>query len=72
MAPLPKRKYPKSRQGKRRSHLAIQMPHVIDCPRSKSPRLAHPACPICGTFPGRELIAMRAPDLDGYPRPRWR
>ena len=64
MPPLPKRKYPKSRQGKRRSHLAIQMPHVINCPNCKSPRRAHHACPVCGTYRTREVIAMPEPELD--------
>ena len=64
MPPLPKRKYPSSRQGKRRSHLAIKMPHVVDCPNCKSPRLAHKACPICGRYRSREVISMPAPDLD--------
>ena len=64
MAPLPKRKYASSRQGKRRSHLKIRMPHVIDCPQCKSPRLAHAACPICGTYRGRNVIDLPNPDLD--------
>jgi large subunit ribosomal protein L32 len=64
MPPLPKRKYPKSRQGKRRSHLRMRMPHVIECPRCKSPRQAHHACPICGTYRGREVIALPTPDLE--------
>ena len=64
MTPLPKRKYPKSRQGKRRSHLAMRMPHVVECPNCQSPRLAHRACPICGTYRGREVLALEADDLE--------
>ena len=64
MPPLPKRKYAKSRQGKRRSHLAIQLPHVISCPTCKSPRLAHHACPVCGKYRNREVIALAEPELD--------
>lgn len=73
MPPLPKRKYPKSRQGKRRSHLAIQMPHVVEGPQwcpygprnCQGPRLAHHACPVCGMYRGRQVIQIPAPDLEG-------
>ncbi len=64
MPPLPKRKYPKSRQGKRRSHLSIKMPHIVRCPRCRSPRPAHRACPICGTYRGRQAIQLPEPDLE--------
>jgi large subunit ribosomal protein L32 len=64
MPPLPKRKYAKSRQGKRRSHLALKLPHIVDCPRCKSPRMAHHACPVCGTYRGREAMTLEAPELE--------
>jgi large subunit ribosomal protein L32 len=64
MPPLPKRKYPKSRQGKRRSHLAMRMPHVIECPSCKAPQLAHHACPICGKYRGRDVLTLKAEELD--------
>ena len=62
MTPLPKRKYAKSAQGKRRSHLAIQMPHFVDCQNCKSPRLAHRACPICGTYRSRQVLEVPTDD----------
>ncbi|MBI4284551.1 MAG: 50S ribosomal protein L32 [Chloroflexi bacterium] len=61
MPPLPKRKYPKSRQGKRRSHLGIVMPNVGECPQCHSPKIAHHACPTCGYYNGREVIEVKAP-----------
>ncbi|MGK2965407.1 MAG: 50S ribosomal protein L32 [Tepidiformaceae bacterium] len=64
MAPLPKRKYPKARQGKRRSHDKMALPHVVTCPTCKSPQMAHRACPVCGNYRGREVITMPAPDLE--------
>jgi large subunit ribosomal protein L32 len=63
MPPLPKRKYPKSRQGKRRSHIHLQMGHVIECPQCRSPRLAHHACPTCGHYHGRQAVAVEGPEL---------
>jgi large subunit ribosomal protein L32 len=65
MPPLPKRKTPKAKQRKRRTHHVIRMPHVITCPNCRSPQLAHTACGICGTYRGRDAIRMAAPELEG-------
>ncbi len=63
MPPLPKRKYPKSRQGKRRSHIRLQASHVVDCPQCHNPRLSHHACPTCGYYKGRDAVNVGAPSL---------
>jgi large subunit ribosomal protein L32 len=56
---LPKRKYAKARQGKRRSHLALSVPKLADCPQCHTPKLPHHACPTCGTYAGREVIEIK-------------
>ncbi len=61
MAPLPKRKYAKARQGKRRSHLARKQPVLVDCPQCHSPKLSHHVCPVCGSYSGREVITIKSP-----------
>jgi large subunit ribosomal protein L32 len=58
---LPKRKYAKSRQGKRRSHLALRIPTIVDCPQCHSPKLAHHVCPTCGSYAGRDVIEIKGP-----------
>lgn len=63
MTPLPKRKYPKARQGKRRSHLRMQPSHIIGCPQCHNPRLAHHVCPTCGYYKGREAVPLGSADL---------
>ncbi|MPZ22422.1 MAG: 50S ribosomal protein L32 [Dehalococcoidia bacterium] len=63
MPPLPKRKYPKSRQGKRRSHLRADAPGLVDCPQCRSPRLPHNACPVCGTYKRRQVLDIKTPEL---------
>ena len=65
MPPLPKKKYPKSRQGRRRSHIRLKTPTVVACPHCHSPRLAHHVCPTCGYYRGREEIAIENPSLEG-------
>ncbi len=61
MPPLPKRKYAKARQGKRRSHLAVTPPALDNCPQCHSPKLPHHACPVCGSYAGREAIEIKSP-----------
>jgi large subunit ribosomal protein L32 len=61
MAPLPKRKYAKARQGKRRSHLAVKAITLVDCPQCHNPKLPHHACLTCGSYDGREVIEIKGP-----------
>ncbi len=57
---LPKRKTSKARQGKRRSHLGLQPPALDSCPQCHSPKLPHHACPVCGTYAGREVVEIKS------------
>ena len=61
MGALPKRKYAKARQGKRRSHLGMVTPSLDLCPQCHSPKLSHRACPTCGSYAGREVIETKGP-----------
>jgi large subunit ribosomal protein L32 len=42
----------------------MAVPHVVECPRCRSPRLSHTACPVCGTYRGREAITLPNPELE--------
>ncbi len=61
MPPLPKRKYPKARQGKRRSHLALKPASLARCPQCHSARLPHTACPSCGFYKGVAAVEVKGP-----------
>ncbi len=61
MGALPKRKYAKARQGKRRSHFAATPPPLDHCPQCHSPKLSHHVCPTCGFYAGREVIEVKGP-----------
>lgn len=63
MTPLPKKKTPKSRQGKRRSHLRKTPIALSECPHCHSPRLSHSVCPSCGFYKGREAVEVAKPEL---------
>ncbi|MBI2860395.1 MAG: 50S ribosomal protein L32 [Chloroflexi bacterium] len=58
MPPLPKRKTSKARQGERRSHLAMKPRQTVECQQCHQPKLPHIVCPTCGTYGGREVIAV--------------
>ncbi len=58
---LPKRKYAKARQGKRRSHLALNTPTLVECPQCHSPKQSHRVCPTCGSYAGRDVIKVKSP-----------
>jgi len=63
--PLPKRKYAKARQGKRRSHLHRSQPALDLCPQCHSPKLSHRVCPTCGYYAGREVVAIKTKPAKG-------
>ena len=65
MGALPKRKYAKARQGKRRSHLKSSLPSLDYCPQCHSPKLSHHVCPTCGSYAGREVIEIASPKKAG-------
>ena len=60
MPPLPKRKYPKARQGKRRSHLALKPQGLTRCTNCRNARLPHTACPTCGFYKGSVAVEVKA------------
>ncbi len=59
MPPLPKKKTPKSRQGKRRSHLGLTPPTLDECSHCHSPKLPHHVCPTCGWYNDREVVEVK-------------
>ncbi len=58
MPPLPKKKHSTSRKKRRRSHISASVPNLVPCPQCRSPRPSHQACPVCGTYRGRDVLAV--------------
>jgi large subunit ribosomal protein L32 len=56
---LPKKKISKSAQGKRRSHLKVEMPDLMACPQCHSLKLPHHVCPMCGTYKGQQVLEVK-------------
>ncbi len=61
MGALPKRKYAKARQGKRRSHLGLTSPSLNYCSQCHTPKLSHRVCPTCGSYDGRQVVEIEGP-----------
>ena len=67
MAPLPKKKTSVARKKRRRAHLDVTVPKLVSCPQCHSPRPSHHACPTCGTYRGRDVLAVgpKRPTIPG-------
>lgn len=58
---VPKSKVSKARRDKRRSsHWKLEMPGLVACPKCGASRLPHRMCKACGTYNGREVVAVKA------------
>ncbi len=56
---VPKRKTSKARRDKRRSsHWKLDAPNLITCPKCGEFKLPHRICKSCGSYNGREVIAV--------------
>jgi len=58
---VPKRRVSHARQGERRSHLAVGLPRLDECPHCHEPKQQHHACPNCGYYAGRPTLEIRQP-----------
>ncbi len=55
---VPKRKMSRSNTRSRRSQWKTTPPAVSTCDRCRQPKLQHTACPTCGTYNKRQVIAV--------------
>ena len=58
---VPKCKVSKARRDKRRgSNWKLSAPSVVACPKFGEPVMPHRACKACGTYNGRQVLAVEA------------
>ena len=67
---VPKRRVSHARQGERRSHLAIDLPTLVECSHCHEMTLPHHVCPSCGWYQGRQAVELKpaAGATDDAPR----
>lgn len=53
---VPKKRHTKSRRDKRRSHLSLKGPKLVECPKCKKLRLPHRVCPNCGYYRKEQVV----------------
>ena len=53
---VPKSRHTKSKKNRRRAHIFLKSPVLINCPKCKKPILPHTVCKYCGFYKGREVI----------------
>ncbi len=56
---VPKRRVSHARQGERRSHHALSLPPLEECPHCHEQKRAHHACQNCGWYAGREAVRIK-------------
>lgn len=56
MGALPKRKISKGRKNRRRSHHALKVPTLVQCPYCNKLKRPHHVCPNCGKYKDKEMI----------------
>ncbi len=65
MGALPKKKISHTAQGKRRSHLGIEMPQLQPCPQCHALKLPHHVCLNCGTYKGEQVLTIKPKKSEG-------
>jgi large subunit ribosomal protein L32 len=59
VAGQPKKRISRARQGERRSHLGLRAANLTPCPQCRTPKRPHAVCPNCGTYRGRQVVAIK-------------
>lgn len=54
---VPARRTSKAKKAKRRTHYKLTAPSMGKCSNCGEMKLSHRACPSCGHYNGREVIA---------------
>ena len=66
---VPKRRVSHARQGERRSHHALSLPRLEECPHCHEQKQIHHACANCGYYNGREAVRIKPPAAPEPNRP---
>ncbi|HEX9856042.1 MAG TPA: 50S ribosomal protein L32 [Acidimicrobiia bacterium] len=56
---VPKKKMSRSRTRRRKANWKVSAPHTIPCDRCGAPHMSHRVCANCGSYKGREIIAVK-------------
>ncbi|MFO0417069.1 MAG: 50S ribosomal protein L32 [Pseudomonadota bacterium] len=57
---VPKKRTSRSKRDMRRSHHALSRTYANVCPSCAEPVLPHRACTSCGTYRGKDVVAVKS------------
>ncbi|RJP24333.1 MAG: 50S ribosomal protein L32 [Candidatus Omnitrophota bacterium] len=52
----PKHRKSKSKNRMKRSHHALQIPNLTECPNCRNAKMPHRICPNCGYYRDAEIV----------------
>ena len=55
---VPKRRFSLARKRKRRANLGLAAANLDTCPRCLEPKEPHRVCAACGSYKGRDVLAV--------------
>lgn len=55
---VPKKRKSKMKTALRRSHHALKQTNLVSCSHCQAPLLPHRACPSCGYYQGKHVVAV--------------
>lgn len=56
---VPTQRRTKSSRLRRASHFALKKTNLVKCPKCDKPTLPHKVCEFCGTYKGKQVIALK-------------
>ena len=59
---VPKRKKSKMKIRMRKAQKKAEIPAITKCPACGAPVQSHRVCPACGTYRGRKILSVDAPE----------
>jgi len=64
MAPNPKKKHSKRRQGGKWANYRLRPVALAECPQCHSAKLPHRVCRSCGYYNGREVLPVETDSVE--------
>ncbi len=56
---VPKRKTSRTNRNKRRTHDAVKLLNIVECPRCHSKKIAHHVCSECGYYKNTDVLSKK-------------
>ncbi|WP_096435520.1 50S ribosomal protein L32 [Alteribacter populi] len=53
---VPFRRTSKTRKNKRRTHIKLNVPGMVNCPECGEAKLSHRVCKACGSYKGKDVV----------------